>query len=211
MNTCYIFGSVETNNPNIQFDSSDLVIAADKGLLSTQKFNISPDYIIGDFDSLEYIPTGDNVVIHPKKKDDTDLILAVKTGLNKGFRRFEIYGCLGGERLDHTIATIQTAAFIDENNAIGVLHTNDTSITLLNNNSIYFSGKNEGYVSIFSYSETSVISTEGLLYSVTKKEIKQNYPLGVSNEFKDNTASVTCHSGKAIVTWNNKCNYKIGE
>ncbi len=212
MNTCYIFGSVEVNNVKLKTDSTDLIIAADKGLITLQKFNIEPDLIVGDFDSLEYIPEGKNVFKYPIKKDDTDLIIAIKTGLNKGFKNFEIYGCLGGQRLDHTIATIQSLAFANENSATAVVHSDSSSLTLLENKTINFSDKCEGYVSIFSYTDNAEVSVNNLLYPLSNAVINNTHPLGVSNEFTGKKAFITCHKGKIIVTWNNKKgNFKLGE
>ena len=116
MDICYIFGSMEVTDININIDKSDIVIAADAGLKNLQSKGLSPDYIVGDFDSLGFIPDGMNIIKHPVKKDETDLILAIDIGLKKGYKKFLVYGCLGG-RLDHTFASIQTGAYIAENGA----------------------------------------------------------------------------------------------
>ena len=88
MNICYIFGSLDVKEFNFFPDENDFIIAADKGILNTEKFGLNPNYIVGDFDSLEYVPTGENVIKHPVMKDDTDLLLAIKTGFDNGFKNF---------------------------------------------------------------------------------------------------------------------------
>ena len=113
MNICYIFGALDTPIADFKPQESDLIIAADGGYSTLTKLNIKPDLVVGDFDSLGSIPENENVVKHPVKKDDTDTLLAVKIGLEKGYKTFIIYGAIGG-RLDHTVATIQTAAFVAE-------------------------------------------------------------------------------------------------
>ena len=80
-----------------------LVIAADGGLRHLEAQGLTADLIVGDFDSLGRVPEGDNILRHPVEKDDTDMLLAVRTGLDRGYRIFVLYGGLGG-RLDATNA-----------------------------------------------------------------------------------------------------------
>ena len=114
---CYIFGALEMKAFDYKINESDLVIAADCGIKNAEKFKINPHIIIGDFDSLGYVPEADNTIIHPIEKDDTDTLLAVKKGFEMGYTSFRIFGCVGG-RLDHTLANIQTADYIAENGHI---------------------------------------------------------------------------------------------
>ncbi len=201
MNNCYIFGSLSVNCFNHTIDETDYVIAADKGLENTEKFDITPNLIIGDFDSLQYTPQGDNVIQHPVMKDDTDLFLAVKYGLQKGYKNFYIYGCLG-ERLDHTYGSIQTAAYIKDNGGCAFFVSDDTLLTIIENESISFSEKSKGVISVFSYTESAEISISGLLYELNSSIIYQSHPLGISNEFINKKSTITAHSGKLLIISN---------
>ena len=205
MNICYIFGSLDVTELKNIPDKNDMIIAADKGILNTQKFNLPADYIVGDFDSLDYVPAGDNVIQHPVMKDDTDLLLAIKTGFKNGYKSFRIFGCLGGERLDHTIATIQAASFITENGGDAVFYDGDTTLSLHKDEAVTFTEASKGFVSVFAYTPSATISEKGLLYELDKRTITQNYPLGVSNEFTGKEATITIHDGTAlIITKENK-------
>ena len=96
-------------------DNGDYIIAADSGLRHLAPLGVTCDELIGDFDSLGYIP--DNATeVYPCEKDDTDAMLAVKHGLLKGMDYFVILGGLGG-RLDHTMANI---AALDRCSARGI-------------------------------------------------------------------------------------------
>ena len=143
MKICYIFGSLDVSEFKHKIKSEDLVIAADAGLKNTEKFNITPDYIVGDFDSLEYTPKGTNVIKHPVKKDETDTILAVDVAFKKGYENFIIFGCLGG-RLDQTVASIQTASYIAEKGGNAVFIDGDTYLTVIKDNVIQFTDNNKG-------------------------------------------------------------------
>lgn len=182
----------------------DLIIAADSGFKTLEKLGISPDLIVGDFDSLEYTPKGDNVIKHPVKKDETDTILAVDEALKKGYNDFIIYGCLGG-RLDQTVASIQTASYITEKGGNAVFIDNETYLTVIKNNRISFSENNKGTVSVFSLSDTSYgVSEKGLLYELEEAELTSDYPLGVSNEFTKKDSVISVKKGKICVIWNGK-------
>ena len=60
--TCYIAGAGDNTGTDFKINEGDCVIAADGGVKILEKLNITPDYILGDFDSLGYVPKGDNVI-----------------------------------------------------------------------------------------------------------------------------------------------------
>ena len=121
MKTCYIISAVEMKNNFPSPNADDLVIAADAGYLNLQKAGIKPDVIIGDFDSAKKPETEAQVEAFPVLKDDTDTMLAIRYGFRSGYNRFEIYGGIGGERTDHTVANIQSLAYIAEHGGSGTL------------------------------------------------------------------------------------------
>ena len=84
MKRCLIFCAAECHGLLEPVGSEDHVIAADGGLEHTQRLGIHAHEILGDFDSLGYIPEDSRVF--PVEKDDTDAMLAVRRGLQLGFR-----------------------------------------------------------------------------------------------------------------------------
>ena len=116
-------------------------------------------------------------------KNETDTILAVDVGLDKGYTDFVIYGCLGG-RLDQTMASIQTAQYVANNGGRAVLIDGNTHVTVIINSSISFDKDCNGIISVFANSDKAEGVTEtGLLYSLDDATLTPNFPLGVSNEF----------------------------
>ena len=87
------------------------VIAVDSGLVYVQEAGVIPDVILGDFDSLGFVPEG--ALVHPAIKDKSDLELALDYALEQGATDIIVYGCLGG-RMDHTLAALQNLAFVAE-------------------------------------------------------------------------------------------------
>ena len=201
MGICYIIGAGECEKILIKPAHDDYIICADAGYSAALKNGIEPDIIVGDFDSFGSVPEGKNVVVHPPEKDDTDSMLAVKIGLERGYRTFVMYGMLGG-RIDHTFANIQLLSFLCEHQANGLLVGNPYNVTAVKNGSISFKKENEGMISVFSLSnESSGIDIKGLKYQVHDFSLLSSYPMGVSNEFTHFESRITVADGTLAVMW----------
>lgn len=85
MKTCVIFCAGGFEKLAEPIGAKDYVLAADGGLVHLETLGIKPHGIIGDFDSLGYVPAGAQVF--PVEKDDTDSMLAVRKGLELGYGR----------------------------------------------------------------------------------------------------------------------------
>ena len=79
MGKCMIFCAAGFDALAAPLEKDDYIVAADGGLEHTRKLGIQPDEILGDFDSLGYIPEDSRVF--PVEKDDTDAMLAARRGL----------------------------------------------------------------------------------------------------------------------------------
>lgn len=199
---CYIVGAGSFDNKPFDVKKDDFVIAADGGYEYLKKLNINSDILLGDFDSLCEIPNHPNIIRHPRQKDDTDMILAVETGLELGYKYFIIYGGLGG-RLDHTIANIQTITHISRQGAKAYLVGEGLVITAITNDKIQFDSSKVGVISIFcSGSDAKGVHLKNLKYELNDATITSNYPLGVSNEFIGKDSTVSVDSGTLVVMWN---------
>lgn len=196
---CYIAGGGADYGLPFAPGDNDLVIAADAGFDSLEKHNIHADYIIGDFDSLDYIPQSPNVIRLNPEKDMTDMSAAVDIGIRKGYTLFCLYGGTGG-RVDHTIANLQLLADLASQEKRGFLFGRDTVITAIHNTSLAFREIPSGYVSVFSHTEqSSGVYLKGLKYELTDAVLKNTIPLGVSNEFTGTKSSITVKDGTLLI------------
>lgn len=178
----------------------DLVIAADGGLRHTDALGIRPDIVLGDFDSLGYVPR--NSEKYPVEKDDTDTMLAVKRGLSLGFREFLIYGSLDGPRLDHTVANFQTLAFLCDHGARGTLVGLRQQVTLLKNGSMTFPKRAAGDISVFAFGgDAQGVTIRGLYYPLENGTLTPAFPLGVSNHFTGEEGEVSVENGSLLIVW----------
>lgn len=201
MGMCFIFGAGEGLPKSFRCKKDDLVIAADAGIKYLNNLGIKPDIAVGDFDSLGFVPVCDKIIRHPVKKNDTDMLLAVKTGFELGFTNFTLYGGAGG-RPDHTFANIQTLTYIAEQGGSGFLDLCGFTATVIINGEVEFSSRAKGSVSVFALSETAQnVTIKGLLYPLCNATLKSGFPLGVSNEFTGKPALVKIGEGTALIIW----------
>ena len=196
----------------IPIGEKDLCIAVDGGFEYCKLLEIIPDYIIGDFDSLSESQAEtvaeiakaaeDRVIVLPTIKDDTDMLAAIKLGLQEGCNNFRIYGGMGG-RIEHTLANIQCLLYLKEHNAVGYLMDGTGMILVAKEEAVSFRETLEGYLSVFSLSDSCNLSLDGLKYCLKEKELTNAYPLGISNEFLEGQkATVTVHKGAALLVLN---------
>ena len=196
---CVIFGGADIEDySNIHISEGSVVIAADGGYRHCVRLGIKPDCIIGDLDSNEEeLPEDCEIITAPREKDDTDLMMAVKTAFEGHISVFHIYGADGG-RMGHTFASVQTLAYIDSCGGEGILHGNGFDMRVCGVGRVSFYNDGYKYVSLFSISERSEIFAAGLKYG-GEIALTSDFPLGVSNEFTGSSAEIEVKSGQILV------------
>lgn len=198
---CYIIGAGENYGLDFTPSADDFVIAADAGIRYLEECGIIAGLVIGDFDSLNDIPTHPNTMVLSPEKDDTDMLAAVREGIKAGYSDFHIYCGMGG-RIDHTIANLQVLAYLSENGMRGFLFGKDSVITAITNQKMSFEKVPSGYISVFSYTEKAEgVYLCGLKYELTDAVLTNTFPLGVSNEFIGKESSISVGSGTLLVVF----------
>lgn len=203
MGKCIVFCAAEFDRLACPIEPEDYVIAADGGLQHTQALGIEPQEILGDFDSLGYIPQ--DARVFPVEKDDTDAMLAARRGLALGFREFLYYGSLDGKRLDHTVANYQTLQYLADHGARGYLVGQDFLVTVVKEGRIFFPEGTEGLISVFCLGADALgVSLRGLYYPLEEGTLTAGFPLGVSNHFTGAPAEISVEAGSLLVMWERK-------
>lgn len=203
MGKCIVFCAAEFDRLACPMEPEDYVIAADGGLQHTQALGIEHQEILGDFDSLGYIPQ--DARVFPVEKDDTDAMLAARRGLALGFREFLYYGSLDGKRLDHTVANYQTLQYLADHGARGYLVGQDFLVTVVKEGRIFFPEGTEGLLSVFCLgADARGVSLRGLYYPLEGGTLTAGFPLGVSNHFTGAPAEISVEEGSLLVMWERK-------
>ena len=203
MRPCWIFAGAPSDGFAAVPADDAYIIAADSGYLTVKQLNLTPDLVLGDFDSLSIKPDCKEIITAPAEKDDTDTMLAVKTALSRGYTDISIAGSIGG-RLDHTYANIQSLAYILKNGGFGRLVGSRDTVELLEAGDYSYERKEDMYLSLFSYGESAVLTTTGTKYNLTRYRLDNTFPLGVSNEITHDKCVISVHEGQVLLIFSKK-------
>lgn len=203
MNRCFIFAAGTFYGLRERPVPGDFVIAADAGYQTCLQGGVTPDLLLGDFDSMEAPADFANIRRSPVEKDDTDTMLAVKTALDRGYDTVYIYGGTGGKRLDHTLANLQSLLYLRRHGARGWLYGDDFVWTAIENESLTIQKTVEwGLFSAFCLGDRAEgVGETGFQYPLENAVLTPDFPLGVSNHFQEPEATITVRKGALIVGW----------
>lgn len=197
---CFVFGAGDFYGLTVVPGPDDYIIAADGGWNICRQIGIVPDLLIGDFDSLNCVPAFDHINKVPVEKDDTDMMLAVKSGLSEGETVFHLYGGMGGERTDHTIANMQTLLYLARHGAQGYLYGKREIYTAICNSEMTWPARNTGIFSVFCLgADAEGVTICGGQYCVDNGTLSAEFPLGVSNHFFGEPISISVKKGSLLI------------
>lgn len=208
---CIIIGAGDLTVSEVQTTEDDYVIAADGGYLYCKVLGIEPDLILGDFDSVgekeaeeiqqKINENPDRVVVLPVEKDDTDMLAAIKRGLEEGCERFLIYGGQGG-RLEHTLANIQCLLYLKEHGAQGFLMDGTGMVLVAKEETVRFRKEMEGFLSLFSLGEQAEVTIRQMKYTLDHQIVSNSFPIGISNEFVGEQGEIEVSKGAVVILLN---------
>ena len=179
----------------------DYVICADAGYKAAFKAGVTPDAVIGDFDSSD-IPESGDITVLPVEKDHTDTMGAALLGIKRGYKNFLILNALGG-RLDHTLNNLYTLLFIDRLGAGAVIESKTEKIMLLKKGEHKFSGLKGLTLSVFPFGgDRVVLSYKGLKYPLRNYTLTSDNPIASSNIAQSDDVRITVHDGTALIVIN---------
>ena len=179
-----------------------LFSAGPKNLSDGAKGQEQEQYAIFGQSSLTRKEYDSAVIRLPRIKNETDLHAAIQVALEQEVREIHIFGGLGGSRMDHSYAALQSLAYLTASGAEGYLYGEKQVFTALKNGTKTFSKEYKGYFSAFSFTEESKGVTErGFKYLVENISLFSTEPVGVSNEFIGKEAEISVENGILILCY----------
>ena len=182
-----------------------ILIAADSGANCLWEYKLTPDYLIGDFDSINkkvlHFWQNKNIPIetHPRNKDLTDTQLALRKAVALGEKEIVFLGCLGGKRTDHLLGNLGLLKECLDLNIETCLKDDYQTITLLNK-SATISGSPGEIFSLQAYGQpVKNLYISGAKYNLKNYELKMGDALTLSNEFQKEDVKIKFMSGELLL------------
>lgn len=182
----------------------DYIICCDGGANHAFNMNITPDYIVGDLDSInsEALEFFENQKVEFKKfkvkKDETDSELAILFSKSLNAKKIDIYGSLGG-RVDHQMANINLLYYAKSLNVNPKIISENEIIGIIKNEEIFFKNQKGKTFSIIPIKDDAKkVSLSGFEYNLDNFDIKFSSPIGISNVLVKDICSVKVENGSLL-------------
>ncbi|MGH4138077.1 thiamine diphosphokinase [Clostridium sp.] len=180
------------------------LIAADSGANCLYDYNIEPDLLLGDFDSIDIVvldyfkKCNCTIDIYPTEKDFTDTEIAVKKALCMKPNEIIFLGCTGS-RVDHLLGNIGMLKICLENGVNAFIKDENNSIRLTNA-SISLKGTVGQIFSVQSYGNEIIgLTIEGAKYPLNNYNLKIGESITISNEFAGPQVKLKFKSGMLLL------------
>ena len=176
-----------------------LVVAADSGADIARGLGLTPDVIVGDFDSVT--PAGAAAAAEqrrfPTDKNATDLTLALAEARDRGATSITLVGGAGG-RLDHYLANVAALAS-DDLAGVEVDAVMGTARLWVVRGDRTLHGTPGGLVTLLAYGGPATgVRTTGLRWALAGETLEVGSTRGVSNVFSAPEATVALDTGTLL-------------
>ncbi len=178
----------------------DKMICADGGANSAFCLGFTPDYIVGDFDSikkevLKKFETNSEI-IHYARQNDTDLEKALKLAIRKRFESAVIIGATG-DRLDHSLCNVGILLKYFGKIELKLVH--EKSVAYLRRGEYCFDSLPGEVVSIYAFDEVTKIKSKGLKYPLKNVPLPFGQKESTSNVATGKNVCLEISEGKAMI------------
>ncbi len=185
----------------------DMIMAADSGMDFLYRNHLTPDIIVGDFDSVDHDALDffkeDNRIefcrLNPEK-DDTDTEYAIRDALSRGITQLTILGGTGS-RIDHVLGNISLLGIgMEENVEIELVDEHNRVRMIDKPLSIRRDEQFGRFVSLIPYTgSVAHVTLTGFKYTLDDYTMGGFNSLGVSNEIAEEVAHIEFRGGILLV------------
>lgn len=185
--------------------NADWIICCDGGMHHAKALGITPDYIVGDFDSVrpevleEYRNMGISIRQFPTHKNETDMQLGMLLALELGATELVLIGGIG-DRFDHTLANAHLLLYLLKKGVRGILVNEKNRVELIDKE-VTLHGQAGDLVSTIPLSmQVEGVTLEGLEYPLVDYDLALDDKLvAVSNVMTGTEAKVKIRKGYLFV------------
>ena len=189
-----------------EIKDANLIIGADKGCEVLYKYNITPDYILGDFDSADaniinsLEARAKKKIKFEREKDYTDTEIAYNLAVEKGSTEIMLLGATG-TRYDHSLSNFGLM-LRGLKKSIEVKVIDDNNYIFLTDKSTTLYGNIGDTISFHAYcDEVKNFSIKGAKYNLENYNLNLGDSLTTSNEFVEEKINITFDSGIVMILY----------
>lgn len=187
-----------------EITEDSFLIAADSGANCLYHYNMMPDLLLGDFDSIDkkvmdyFKESNCTIDIYPTEKDFTDTEIAVKRALSMKPNEIVLLGCTGS-RVDHLLGNIGMLKICMQNGVNACIKDENNNIRLIDA-STSLNGAAGEIFSLQAYGDEVIgLTIEGAKYSLNNYDLKIGESISISNEFASNIVKLKFKSGTLMI------------
>lgn len=183
----------------------DKIIGVDRGCSYLLKNNIYPDYIVGDFDSINKEDFRKLERKNIKKyqynceKDSTDSDIAINLAINMKATEVYMFSMIGS-RLDHSFANLGLLSKADKNNIQAYIINDNNKIFITSKKVTIKKELGYKYVSFLAYCDkVEHFNIKNAKYDLEDYTLNIGDNRTVSNEFINDDIEISFKSGKVLI------------
>jgi thiamine pyrophosphokinase len=190
-----LFNIISNNKPRLK------VISCDGASEFLRKNKITPDYIIGDLDSitpgtLAYFKKKNVTIKKTSNQNKNDLEKALDLAITRKFKKIIITG-FSGKRFDHSLNNLSIIK--KYNRKAGITIYEKGFEMMLINKSSEFAAKLGDIISLIPLPKASGVKTEGLKYKLNNETLKFGKREGALNEAVENNIKIRIATGDLLI------------
>ncbi len=179
------------------------VICTDGGIYNAARAGVSPNLVIGDFDSSDAKDASGEMITLPCEKDVTDTHAAVLHALSMGAEKIALLGATNG-RADHYFANVAMLELINEAGAVGRIVDEQNVILLHPTGACKISENRYKYISVVALDEAvGPVTITGMKYPLSGRMLSRKNPIAISNEKTGDEGVIEIAQGRALVIFSN--------
>lgn len=182
--------------------SEERVIYADGGYKSAKEMKGKITLaVIGDFDTLTFIPENENIVLLEREKNFTDGERAVCYAKEIGAEKISIYGAFGGKP-EHVLGNLSLLKIARKAGVAAEIKYGGRSVRLLDSGEYSFGVKKGGSVSLIPFGENAAFGkSKGLYYPLDGLTLTSADTRGISNVATESEISFSVLSGETLIVY----------
>ncbi len=178
-------------------DNAEVIICCDGSTENLLQYGLTPNYIVGDLDSIseEIRQRFSSILRHNPDQETNDLTKAVQFCISNKRNNITILGATG-KREDHTLGNLSLLPDYAEKANVQLL--TDYGIFLPQVQTETYAGFRGQQVSIFSLTPTTFFSTKNLRYPLDKRKL-ESWWQGTLNESLSDNFTIEIDQGKILI------------